>query len=262
MAETENRKGQLISGTFIGGGAGLTGETVTTSNIQTFTSVGTTTWINPGFGTKILVELWGGGGGGGFGANARGGGGGGTYNFALKSTWDFPGPQTVVVGAGGSAPGGQGGVSSFSELDIAARGGGGGSNIGGGGGGAGVYEQGVTSTTDGQGFGGFFLGGEGANVTALSTATPGTIYTGGGGGGGTPTSTVAAGGYSTFGGGGGGGSTPTIAGAGGTSIFGGAGGAGSTAGAGSAGTQPGGGGGGGATGGGAGGAGQVRVTVF
>lgn len=68
-----------------------------TINIQQF--VGTGTWVNPGAGTFVSIELWGAGGSGG----QIGGGGGGGYTQVLCLLVDLPSTVAVTVGNGGAA---------------------------------------------------------------------------------------------------------------------------------------------------------------
>lgn len=277
-----------ISGSWLGGAG---------SDLQTFSTPGTTSWTKPAKGNLALIECWGAGGGGGRGGTnprAGGGGGGGAYTRIFKAMADLSSSETVTVGAGGpaitsgTANGAAGGNSSFGSHLTAYGGGGGGSgpssdNGAGGGGGGGVRGAGggATSASTG-GTGGLGLaaaaeqtdaregGGGGGGTGGGSTNGPGGDGANGGGGGGgggktTGTAGVNTGGDAIDGGaGGGGGNDDGAAGAGGTSVRAGNGGAGANASnAATAGAAPGGGGGGSALGNsGKGGDGRVRVTVF
>lgn len=191
---------------------------------QVFTASGT--WTKPtGYDpdTVVMVELWGGGGAGGRGAAGNGntaqGGGGGGYNRGLFRISDLPSSLSVVIGAGGTAPGaagvgGNGGNSTFGSL-LTAYGGGGGAAAAAttGGGGGGVNGAGTNTSSTGGRTGGGNGGSGGAGAQdALN------IY---GGGGGTISSTAGAPGSAVHGGGAGG-NAPSIN--GGVSAFGGRGG--------------------------------------
>ena len=142
--------------------------------VQSFTNVGTTSWISPTSGSvQVLIVAGGGGGGNGFSTTACGGGGGagGLISQSFSVTKDQS--YTVIVGNGGAGGpgsafdgsdgwGSNGGNSQFSSLT--AIGGGGGANYpdnpgrsggsGGGGGGAGGSTQIGGAGTSGQGNGG------------------------------------------------------------------------------------------------------------
>lgn len=86
-----------------------------------YSSNGQYKWIVPENVTKIMVELWGGGGGGNYGGcigSAIGGigGGGGGYGQAVRSVLSNS-QQTIIVGSGGAANGGDGGTSWFANLN-------------------------------------------------------------------------------------------------------------------------------------------------
>lgn len=173
-----------------------------TPTVQSFTSVGTTSWTCPANVTQVeVLVVAGGGGGGGGGLDGGGGGAGGLiYNPAYPVT---PGQSyTVTVGAGGSGIGAtnttaaNGGNSVFGTLTAIGGGGGangsvpgaaGGSGGGGGGDGGAVTKVGGAGTT-GQGFPGGFGnddggGGGGAGQAGYDAVTPLTIGTKGGRGG-------------------------------------------------------------------------------
>ena len=277
-----------ISGSWLGGAG---------SDLQTFSTAGTTSWTKPAKGNLALIECWGAGGGGGRGGNtprAGGGGGGGAYSRIFKPLSELSSSETVTVGAGGpaitsgTANGAAGGNSSFGSHLTAYGGGGGGSGPAsddgaGGGGGGGVRGAGATGTSSATGaVGGLGLaaaaaaadaregGGGGGGTGGGSTNGPGGDGANGGGGGGGGGKTTGTAGVNTGGdaidgaAGGGGGNDDAAAGAGGASLRAGNGGAGANASnAATAGTAPGGGGGGSALGNsGKGGDGRVRVTVF
>jgi len=133
------------------------------TDVQIFTTPGTSTWTKP-YGVQfVYVVCIGGGGGGGGGqvANlniAKGGcagGGGGAYAWRMYSASDLSESETVVVGSGGNggssgAAGNAGSVSSFSTgIDILSAFGGGGAagpnnsgSVSGGGGGGGTVSAG------------------------------------------------------------------------------------------------------------------------
>lgn len=227
------------------------------SNLQAFTTPGSSTWNKPATGNMTQVQCWGGGGGGG-GGGTPGGAGGGSYVENTFRTSTLPSSVTVTVGAGGTggafSNGVSGGNSTFGAF-LTAYGGGAGSGNRAGGGGAGTGAKGTNGTglTGGAGGDDFvgsatgpYAGGLGTSSTSGNTGT--SIFGGGGG----SSHSGAVGGNSAYGGGGGGYSSS----AGGSSVFGGSGG-----GSGAPGSQPGGGGSGGSPGG-AGGAGQCLITTF
>jgi hypothetical protein len=103
------------------------------TNMQVYSTAGTSTFTVPAGVTKIMVEVWGGGGGGGNSSatvtGTVGSGAGGGYGRSIFSV--VPGQNySVVVGAGGVAGSGDGGTSSFGSI-INATGGIGGNSIGG-----------------------------------------------------------------------------------------------------------------------------------
>jgi hypothetical protein len=157
----------------------------TTPSVQTFTTVGTTSWTAPAGVNEVEVLVVAGGGGGGYDNGGGGGAGGLIYESNYKVT---PGQSyTVIVGGGGSgassgnASGAQGGNSRFEKL-TAIGGGGAGSDTagtgqnGGSGGGAGGYNETppwpAGKGTAGQGHAGasgrFSSGGGGAGGTGQS----------------------------------------------------------------------------------------------
>jgi hypothetical protein len=160
-------------------------------NEQIFTSSGT--WTAPTTGTiqgyEVLCIGGGGGGGGGITtasgtANSGGGGGGGASYFDVRYA-TISSPQTITIGAGGTAgtaggSGGQGGTTTFGSL-LSCFGGGGGA-VGqsaansGGGGGAGNRASGGNTTGSGGGSAGANSGGSG------QSGTFGSLPTGPGGG--------------------------------------------------------------------------------
>lgn len=216
--------------------------------VETFTAAGT--WVKPSNydpDTMVMVEIWGGGGAGGVASSsAASGGGGGAYNMRRFRIADLPGSVAITIGAGGVAPGGVGGTSTFG-IFLSAFGGGGGVGVASGnpvgGGGGGIFAAGVT-------------GGGAGDISGLP-------HSGGSGGGGS-TAVSRNGQNSAWGGGGGGsfGSWGTTS--GGASVFGGAGGGSASSGAAGSGVAPGGGGGGVAAGGtaGNGARGECRITIF
>ena len=239
----------------------------TGTSIQTFSTVGTTSWTAPTGVTSVSYLVVAGGGGGG--TNIGGGGGGGGVQAGTLTV--VPGASyTVTVGAGGTSGSGDGGNSVFSTITSTGGGGGGGAFAIGRNGGSGGGDSSYVSTgglgTPGQGNN----GGKGANAG-------GTIYpTGGGGGasavggdgtvggasgnGGAGLASSISGSSVTYGGGGGGGSYNNTRGTGGS---GGGGNGGTDGNAGVAGTaNTGGGGGGGGTNSGAGGAGGSGIVIL
>lgn len=250
----------------------------TTPTVQSFTSVGTTSWTCPAGVTTVEVLVVAGGGGGGgsnSGAADRIGGGGGAGGLIYNSAYPVkPGVSyTVTVGGGGSGGAVSGGTTGSNSVfgPLTALGGGGaggdsartGKNGGSGGGGCGGNSGGLG--TQGQGFdggtgfnnaqgaagGGGGAGGPGGNGGGAASAP------GGNGGPGLPYAITGT--LTYYAGGGGGASNSGTQGQGGAG--GGGNGATSTGGTASANTGGGGGGGGSTTGasGGAGGSGIVVV---
>lgn len=202
--------------------------------IETFTTVGTTSWTPPAGVTQVEVLVVAGGGGGG--GNMGGGGGAGGLLYSASTAVSSQ-AYSVVVGAGGAGGVGQqkgvnGGNSQFGALT--ALGGGGGGHYwqvaglsGGSGGGGGPYPGTYGSGTSGQGNrggaacgsnykagGGGGAGGAGADSNCTTNGTGGSglvnsisgsaVYYAGGGGGAGYYDVGAVGG---IGGGGNGGST-------------------------------------------------------
>ncbi|WP_434612052.1 glycine-rich domain-containing protein [Tabrizicola sp. M-4] len=231
---------------------------------QVFTTSGT--WTRPtGYDpdTMVIIELWGGGGAGGRGAagniNGSMGGGGGGYIQKDFRIADLPSSISVVIGAGGTEPSGNGGNSTFGSLLTAFGGGGGASGASSvtGGNGGGAMGAGVNSNSVGGSVGG---GVGGQNVAPFSDAT--TIF---GGGGGKNQAASLQRSNAVYGGGGGGTTHSNIAYNGGLSAFGGRGGNGTGANiAGESGVAPGGGGAGtqGAVAAGNGARGECRVWIL
>jgi hypothetical protein len=160
--------------------------TVKAPVVQSFTSVGTTSWTSPVSG-NIRVLVVAGGGSGSTGNNGNdGGGGGGAGGYIHNTSFSVTANQsyTVTVGSGGSRPsqsfnvvGNDGSNSVFASLNAVGGGGAGQCNLrgrnggsGGGDGGGGVTANGGGIATSGQGFNG------GTNIGSPS-------YTGAGGGG-------------------------------------------------------------------------------
>jgi hypothetical protein len=184
-------------------------------NVQLFTSNGT--WTAPTTGYKsVRVIMMGGGGGGGGGAwtvsgnasSGGGGGGGAGYNDFTFVASQISSPQTVTVGAAGTAGagasssntaggnGGAGGISYFggsgpSLLNAGGGGGGAGGQLAansGGGGGAGIYGQGnqgssATGSAGGNGINGGGNGGSGSGSGGAASANNGAGGAGGSNGG-------------------------------------------------------------------------------
>ncbi|OYU91876.1 MAG: hypothetical protein CFE29_03230 [Bradyrhizobiaceae bacterium PARB1] len=198
-------------------------------NVVKFTTPGTATYTPSAGLVYAAIECLGGGGGGsgaGGGATAGyGGGGGGSGSLSRKvaSASAIGASQSVTIGSGGTAgsagltAGGAGGDSSVGTLCVGKGGGGGGpyyagsaptaalggvagtGDVTGNGapGGAGWYSIGsVAVSISGMG-GSSMLGGGGAAITAVNTATAGNAGTGygaGGGGGAAANATTVAGG--------------------------------------------------------------------
>jgi fibronectin-binding autotransporter adhesin len=160
-----------------GGTLALTGLVITTTSVQSFTSVGTTNWTDPTGITSVRYLVVGGGGAGG----STTGGGGGAGGFLTGTTSVTPGSgYSVTVGSGGvgvSGHGGNGGNSVFGSFTVIG-GGGGGSNAtpgtaqGGGSGGGGSSGLTGGTATSGQG-----------NAGGNSGSFSGSPYPAGGGGG-------------------------------------------------------------------------------
>ncbi|WAC04627.1 MAG: IPT/TIG domain-containing protein [Methanoregula sp.] len=242
--------------------------------IQSFTTVGTTSWSVPSGVTTVEYLVVAGGGGGG-----RYGGGGGAGGFLTGTLTGLSGSQTVTVGGGGAgstsltARGTNGGNSVFASITA----------TGGGGGGSGTTNPTRNGATGGSGGGGATSNGAGGSGTAGQGNAGGagartSNYLGGGGGGagaagGAATNSVAGNGGAgtassitdvsvTYAGGGGGGcSSLRVAGSGGAG-GGGAGGDGVAGTNGQANTGGGGGGSGNTGNGGAGGSGIVIIKYY
>jgi hypothetical protein len=214
---------------------------------QAFTSVGAGTWTKPAGAVSsdaVMIMAWGGGGAGAVAAGG-GGGGGGACAWLITTAGRLSATESISVGAGGTAPSGNGGNSTVNVYITGFGGGGGSGSTGGGGGGV----EGAASTiTAGAGFGvARAFGGASSGTTASA-------FFGGGAGAGA----TGAAGQSVFGGGGGGAASVNTAGAF-SSVLGTGGGAGGTNGA-AGGVACGGGGGSSAAG--AGGRGEVRIWTF
>ena len=223
------------------------------AGIDTFTSIGTTSWTAPAGVTSVEYLVVAGGGGGGI--NRGGGGGGGGYLTGTHTV--VPGNSyTVTVGDGGagssSDQGDDGDDSVFSSITATGGGGGGysagtpnGRAGGSGGGGGGISSGGAGTAGQGNAGGGgddneSSGGGGGANAAGVA----GSGSTAGAGGAGTASSIT--GSSVTYAGGGGGGTYRGTAGSGGAGGGGNGGGTGMGSGVGSPGTDGLGGGGGGA----------------
>jgi hypothetical protein len=143
--------------------------------VQSFTSVGTTTWTAPAGVTSVeVLVVAGGGAGGGIGSNYTGSAGGGAGGLIYNSNFAVtPGTAyTVTVGAGGTASssaanGANGSNSVFSSLTA----------IGGGGGATGSMGSTQTGNTGGSG------GGSCGQSEVPATGANGTIGQGNPGGG-------------------------------------------------------------------------------
>lgn len=216
-------------------------------------------WVNPGFGSIVLVREWAAGGSGGsaVAANFTGtGGGGGAYIQMIIPRSEVGESVAVTVGIGGASVSGTignpGGDTSFGSHGTVY------------GGGPGENGGAAADHVGGWG-GGFTTGATGllASPGSLNLVHAITTDSGAPGGGVDNGVTLRAGGDAVNGGAGGGvqksGSSDTL---GGTSINGGNGGAGNSSGDGSPGQSPGGGGGGGRDNSGAGANGRVEVYVF
>jgi len=210
--------------------------------VQTFTTVGTTTWTAPADVTSVEVLVVGGGGGGGgeSGSAGAGGGGGGAgglvYNNAFAVTPSTGYTVTVGGGGPGSTSNNSGTAGSNSVFaTLTAIGGGYGSprttagGNGGSGGGTGLNGTGGTSTQNSSGSTGFGnaggagvsntycgSGGGGAGSAGLSPPSP--YNTGGAGGLGQAFSITGVSQYYAAGGGGGAATSTDIPGLGGNGI--------------------------------------------
>jgi prepilin-type N-terminal cleavage/methylation domain-containing protein len=243
-----------------------------TYTVQSFTTVGTTSWTVPAGVTAVdyLVVAGGGGGGGSIWGDPCGGGGGG--GGVLTSTnYSVSGTVSVVVGNGGGAgggysKGGNGENSRFGSVE----------SIGGGAGGVGYAQsQGGSSGGSGGGAGGNsgYAGGGGSNISGqgyIGGSSAWWTWVGAGGGGGA-SQEGGAGTIGGYGGKGGDGYTSSISGApvtygGGGSGSGeqsaGGGGSGGGGGVSASGTNELGGGGGGGHGGSGGGAGGSGIVII
>ena len=245
-----------------------------TVDIQTYSSVGTSTWTKPSNAKWVEVTVIGAGGGGASGNTGAGGGGGGGYGFQRFNASIFNATETVFVGTGGIKDA-DGGASLFgTTVVIRATGGAKGTTSGGGAGGTSNgsihYAGGAGST----------YGNPGTN--GVDTAVDPSPRGGGGSGydGGTPNNAAAGGNGGSFitnyvkAGATGGANTGAVGGTATTTssglLYGGVGGggggraaSGATIGGGGAGNLGGGGGGGGVTnGGGSGGDGLVVVVTY
>jgi hypothetical protein len=205
------------------------------TQVVSFTTVGTFTWVCPAGVSSIEVAAWGGGGGGGYGGTTNkyggegGGGGAYQYNGAVSVT---PGTSyTIIVGAGGGGgnstvgDGGNGGLSrgTFGATVVTANPGQGGQSFAngdatGGAGGTGTRNGGAGGgrATTGSGGGG---GGAGSTGNGVDGGLPtggggGTGLNGGDGGAGTTANGAAGSSGSDYGGGGGGGTRNSNGGAG------------------------------------------------
>ena len=121
-ATASNFTGNVVQGSFVGNGGGLTNVGVSLQ-MQVFTSNGT--FVVPTNVTSIIIEAWGGGGMGGTGSASYdvggGGGGAGGYTKALYAV--TPGASyPVVVGAGGATGQPTGGNTSMDFVILATGG--------------------------------------------------------------------------------------------------------------------------------------------
>ncbi len=233
--------------------------------IQSFTTVGTTTWTVPAGVTFVdyyLVVAGGGSGGNHSSASSQGGPGGGGGGVVSGTNKSVSGSVSIVVGAGGvtsgnNAVGVSGGDSAFSNITAIGGGGAGSvdpdsSGLSGGSGGGGGGNSSGGSGTSGQGYAGGGVGGAGGSRGGAGGGGAGhTGYpnvnaeNGAAGAGGDGVASTITGTTVYYGGGGGGGRGGSSAAAGGS----GGGGAGGSSGSGNPGTDGLGGGGGGAQGG-------------
>jgi hypothetical protein len=158
-----------------------------TPTIQSFTSVGTTSWTAPDGVTSVEYLVVGGGGGAGNGFDNAGGGGGGAGMVLSGTTSVTPGNSyTVTVGGGGTGganarannPGTSGDNSVFGSITSLGGGNGLGSRTGGSAGSAQIGS--TTAATGGSGSGGGFGGKGGGGALTSGSNNSGT--TGGSGG--------------------------------------------------------------------------------
>ena len=192
-----------------------------TPAIQTFTSVGTTTWTAPVRTTSVTYLVVGGGGGAGNGYDNAGGGGGGAGMVLTGTLSVTPGQTyTVIVGDGGAGgadartnnAGTAGNSSVFATITALGGGQGLGSRTGGAVGAAQISN--TTAPTGGSGSGGGFGGKGGGGATGAGSTNSGA--TGGSGGAGTASSITGSSVTYGVGGAGGGAGAPTTDGANGT----------------------------------------------
>jgi hypothetical protein len=155
--------------------------------VQSFTSVGTTSWTAPSNVTTVEYLIVGGGGGAGNGFDNAGGGGGGAGMVLSGTTSVTPGDSyTVTVGGGGTGganervnnPGTSGDNSVFGSITALGGGNGLGSRTGGSVGSAQIGS--TTAATGGSGSGGGFGGKGGGGALTSGSNNSGT--TGGSGG--------------------------------------------------------------------------------
>ena len=173
--------GETVS---VGGTVGAIDSTASnrTIEVQSFTTIGSTTWTAPAGVTSLeyIIVGGGGGGGGGYDTGAGGGGGGGMVlsgTIAITPGTDY----TVLVGEGGDAStsdygrlnetsGGDGGSSSFDIITALGGGGGKASRIQTGGSGKGGAAQTLlASAVGGNGGGAAGSGGGGGGAAAAGT---------------------------------------------------------------------------------------------
>lgn len=167
------------------------------TDVQAFTTAGTTSWTKPANAKWVEVTVIGAGGAGGSGTaglNTSGGGGGG-YGFKRMAASALGSTETVIVGAGGTAgangsTGGNGGSSSFGTSTLLKA-------NGGSGGGSSAAAGGTVANGDIK-----FAGGASNTVSGagVDTATDPSPRGGGAGGynGGTPASAIAGGAGGSF----------------------------------------------------------------
>jgi hypothetical protein len=176
-------------------------------------------WAHPAGIKFVWIKVWGGGGGGGTATNnlSGGGGGGGAYSEGIVDVSDAA-AHAILVGAAGTADGGNGGISSFTTtaMTVSANGGTGSTTLTGGAGGT-VSGTGAIKIPGGKGgdadnqdgagggngggspFGGAGGGGAvGANTGNPSTAGTTGTFPGGGGGGGSENSGAGAAGAAGY----------------------------------------------------------------
>ena len=158
-----------------------------TITIQSFTTIGTTSWTAPAGVTSVEYLVVGGGGGAGNGYDNAGGGGGGAGMVLTGTTLVTPGDSyTITVGDGGTGganarannPGTSGNNSVFGSITALGGGNGLGSRTGGSAGSAQIGS--TTAATGGSGSGGGF-GGKGGGG-ALTSGSNNSGATGGSGG--------------------------------------------------------------------------------